>query len=155
MWRLSCIGIWLESEGGTNVCVDFWYNTGKQSCGNPLMKAGHQMRRMAGARRLQPNLYTTLFALDLFTTCQIDAVLTTHGHNDHIDVNATAAVMWNCTDDVSFIGPQTCVDLWTDWGVPKEYYTMVKPDNMVKAKDAKIYVLGTFNRTALITLPTG
>lgn len=28
--------------------VDFWCGTGKQSHGNPLMKQGHQMQRMAG-----------------------------------------------------------------------------------------------------------
>ena len=56
MWWLGCTGIWLKSEGGTNVCVDFWCGTGKQSHGNPLMKQGHQMQRMAGVKKLQPNL---------------------------------------------------------------------------------------------------
>lgn len=63
MWWLGCTGIWLKSEGGTNVCVDFWCGTGKQSHGNPLMKAGHQMQRMAGVKKLQPNLRTTPFVL--------------------------------------------------------------------------------------------
>ena len=57
---------WLKSEGGTNVCVDFWCGTGKQSHGNPLMKQGHQMQRMAGVKKLQPNLRTTPFVLDPF-----------------------------------------------------------------------------------------
>lgn len=63
MWWLGCTGIWLKSEGGTNVCVDFWCGTGKQSHGNPLMKQGHQMQRMAGVKKLQPNLRTTLSVL--------------------------------------------------------------------------------------------
>lgn len=63
MWWLGCTGIWLKSEGGTNVCVDFWCGTGKQSHGNPLMKQGHQMQRMAGVKKLQPNLRTTPFVL--------------------------------------------------------------------------------------------
>lgn len=50
MWWLGCTGIWLKSEGGANVCVDFWCGTGKQSHGNPLMKTGHQMQRMAGVK---------------------------------------------------------------------------------------------------------
>jgi L-ascorbate 6-phosphate lactonase len=108
MWWLGCTGIWLKSEGGTNVCVDFWCGTGKQSHGNPLMKTGHQMQRMAGVKKLQPNLRTTPFVLDPFAIRQIDAVLATHDHNDHIDVNVAAAVMQNCADDVPFIGPQTC-----------------------------------------------
>ena len=24
MWWLGCTGIWLKSEGGANICVDFW-----------------------------------------------------------------------------------------------------------------------------------
>ncbi|STH33802.1 L-ascorbate 6-phosphate lactonase [Escherichia coli] len=93
MWWLGCTGIWLKSEGGTNVCVDFWCGTGKQSHGNPLMKQGHQMQRMAGVKKLQPNLRTTPFVLDPFAIRQVDAVLATHDHNDHIDVNVAAAVM--------------------------------------------------------------
>jgi L-ascorbate 6-phosphate lactonase len=27
MWWLGCTGIWLKSEGGANVCVDFWCGT--------------------------------------------------------------------------------------------------------------------------------
>jgi L-ascorbate 6-phosphate lactonase len=50
MWWLGCTGIWLKSEGGANICVDFWCGTGKQSHGNPLMKKGHQMQRMAGVK---------------------------------------------------------------------------------------------------------
>src|SRR5690606_21082777 len=66
MWWLGCTGIWLKSEGGANICVDFWCGTGKQSHGNPLMKKGHQMQRMAGVEKLQPNLRTTPFVLDPF-----------------------------------------------------------------------------------------
>lgn len=153
MWWLGCTGIWLKSEGGTNVCVDFWCGTGKQSHGNPLMKTGHQMQRMAGVKKLQPNLRTTPFVLDPFAIRQIDAVLATHDHNDHIDVNVAAAVMQNCADDVPFIGPQTCVDLWVGWGVPKERCIVVKPGDVVKVKDIEIHALDAFDRTALITLP--
>ena len=120
MWWLGCTGIWLKSQGSANICVDFWCGTGKQSHGNPLMKQGHQMQRMAGVEKLQPNLRTTPFVLDPFAIRNIDAVLSTHDHNDHIDVNVAAAVMQNCADDVPFIGPQTCVDLWIGWGVPRE-----------------------------------
>ena len=77
------------------------------------------MQRMAGVKKLQPNLRTTPFVLDPFAIRQIDAVLATHDHNDHIDVNVAAAVMQNCADDVPFIGPQTCVDLWIGWGAER------------------------------------
>ena len=153
MWWLGCTGIWLKSEGGANICVDFWCGTGKQSHGNPLMKTGHQMQRMAGVKKLQPNLRTTPFVLDPFAIRQIDAVLSTHDHNDHIDVNVAAAVMQNCAEDVPFIGPQTCVDLWMGWGVPKERCIVMKPGDVVKIKDVEIHALDAFDRTALITLP--
>ncbi len=153
MWWLGCTGIWLKSEGGANVCVDFWCGTGKQSHGNPLMKTGHQMQRMAGVKKLQPNLRTTPFVLDPFAIRQIDAVLATHDHNDHIDVNVAAAVMQNCPADVPFIGPKTCVDLWIGWGVPKARCIVMKPGDVVKIKDIEIHALDAFDRTALITLP--
>lgn len=51
------------------------------------------MQRMAGVRKLQPNLRTTPFVLDPFAITQLDAVLATHDHNDHIDVNVAAAVL--------------------------------------------------------------
>jgi L-ascorbate metabolism protein UlaG (beta-lactamase superfamily) len=66
-----------EIRRGTNVCVDFWCGTGKQSHGNPLMKKGHQMQRMAGVEKLQPNLRTTPFVLDPFAIRQVDAILAT------------------------------------------------------------------------------
>lgn len=152
MWWLGCTGIWLKLEGGTNVCVDFWCGTGKQSYGNPLMKQGHQMQRMAGVKKLQPNLRTTLFVFDLFAICQVDAVLATYDYNDYIDVNVAAAVMQNCADDVLFIGLKTCVDLWIGWGVLKERCIVVKLGDVVKVKDIEIYALDAFDCTALITL---
>lgn len=153
MWWLGCTGIWLKSQAGANLCIDFWCGTGKQSHGNPLMKQGHQMQRMAGVKKLQPNLRTTPFVLDPFAIRKIDAVLSTHDHNDHIDVNVAAAVMQNCPDNVPFIGPQTCVDLWIGWGVPRERCIVVKPGDVVKVKDIEIHALDAFDRTALITLP--
>ncbi|RWR02877.1 ascorbate 6-phosphate lactonase [[Pantoea] beijingensis] len=155
MWWLGCTGIWLKSEGGANLCVDFWCGTGKQSHSNPLMKTGHQMQRMAGVEKLQPNLRTTPFVLDPFAIRHIDAVLATHDHNDHIDVNVAAAVMQNCTNDVPFIGPQSCVDIWVGWGVPRERCIVVKPGDVVKIRDIEIHALDAFDRTALITLPEG
>ena len=126
MWWLGCTGIWLKSEGGANICVDFWCGTGKQSHGNPLMKrssdAAHGRCRKIAA---EPAYHAV--CSDPFAIRQIDAVLSTHDHNDHIDVNVAAAVMQNCADDVPFIGPQTCVDLWIGWGVPKERCIVMKP----------------------------
>lgn len=61
--------------------------------------------------------------------------------------------MQNCADNVPFIGPQTCVDLWVGWGVPKERCIVVKPGDVVKVKDIEIHALDAFDRTALITLP--
>lgn len=153
MWWLGCTGIWLKTPGNANICMDFWCGTGKQSQKNPLMKAGHQMQRMAGVRKLQPNLRTTPFVLDPFAIHQVDAILATHDHNDHIDVNVAAAVIQNCENKIPFIGPQSCVDIWTGWGVPKERCIVVKPGDVINIKDVEIHALDAFDRTALITLP--
>ena len=145
MWWLGCTGIWLKSEGGTNVCVDFWCGTGKQSHGNPLMKQGHQMQRMAGVKKLHR---TTPFVRSVLRFASTRVL-----SRSEIDVNVAAAVMQNCADDVPFIGPKTCVDLWIGWGVPKERCIVVKPGDVVRVKDIEIHALDAFDRTALITLP--
>ncbi len=63
MWWLACTGIWLKTEGGTNVCVDLWCGTGKRSMKNPLMDPHHQMARMTGCVKLQRNLRVSPFVI--------------------------------------------------------------------------------------------
>ncbi|SEJ52399.1 L-ascorbate 6-phosphate lactonase [Propionispira arboris] len=152
MWWLGCTGIWVKSEGNTNLCIDFWCGTGKQTK-NKKMDPQHQMARMSGGRNVQPNLRVAPFVLDPFGIKNIDAVLATHYHNDHIDVNVAAAVLQNCVSDVPFIGPKYCVEKWVEWGVPRERCILLKPGDVVKIKDMEIISLEAFDRTALITAP--
>jgi L-ascorbate 6-phosphate lactonase len=153
LWWLGCVGIWIKSESGTNLCIDFWCGTGKRTTHSPDMKPSHQMARMCGGRIAQPNRRNTPFVLDPFAIHAVDAVLATHYHSDHIDINVAAAVMKNCVADVPFIGPQYCVDLWQKWGVPAERCVVVKPGDTIKIKDTEIVVLESFDRTVLITDP--
>lgn len=155
MWWLGCTGIWVKSEGNANICIDLWCGTGKRTRSKPLMDPHHQMARMSGCVNLQPNLRVAPFVLDPFAIKTIDAVVSTHDHNDHIDANVAAAVMKNCDDSVLFIGPQTCVDLWQKWGVPAERCRVVKPGDTVKIKDTELIAVESFDRTALITVPAG
>ena len=90
--------------------------------------------------------------MDSFAIKEVDAIISTHDHNDHIDVNV-AAVLKNCSNNVPFIGPQACVDKWVEWGVPKGRCVVVKPGDVIKIKDIEIHVLESFDRTALITDP--
>lgn len=153
MWWLGCTGLWIKSEGNANILVDLWVGAGKRSRSNPYMAEGHQMMRMAGVRQLQPNLRLSPFVIDPFAITTVDAVLATHTHTDHIDVNVAAAVLANCPDTVPFIGPQSAVDLWVSWGVPEDRCICVKPGDVVAIKDTEIHVLDSFDRTMLITLP--
>lgn len=155
MWWLGCVGIWLKTEGNTNICVDLWVGTGKRTTKNPFMKKQHQMMRMGGVRALQPNLRTSIFPLDPFAIREVDLIMATHDHADHIDPNVAAAVMQNCGEHVKFMGPQSCVDLWTKWGVPAERCIVAKVGDVVEVGDVKIRVLDAFDRTALVTLPEG
>ena len=41
MWWLACTGIWVKTEGNTNICIDLWCGTGKRSMKNPLMDPHH------------------------------------------------------------------------------------------------------------------
>ena len=151
MWWLGCTGIWVKSQGNTNLCIDFWCGTGKRTRANPNIAPQHQMARMAGNRGLQPNLRTAVFVLDPFAVQSIDAVISTHNHNDHIDINVAAAVLRNCPGDVPFIGPKFCVELWKSWGVPADRCITVKPGDAVKIKDTELVALDSFDRTVLIT----
>jgi len=155
MWWLGCTGIWVKSEGDANICIDFWCGSGKRTKAKPLMDPHHQMARMTGCKKLQPNLRVAPFVLDPFAIKKIDAVVSTHDHNDHIDVNVAAAVLKNCDSSVPFIGPKACVDLWMSWGVPENRCITVKPGDVVTIKDTELVVVESFDRTALITAPKG
>ena len=155
MWWLACTGIWLKSAGNTNISVDFWCGTGKKTHANPFMNKQHQMMRMGGVRELQPNLRTSPFVLDPFAIKEIDAVMATHDHADHIDVNVAAAVIQNCSPKVKFIGPKACVDLWKSWGVPEDRCIVAKVGETIEVGDITIRVLDSFDRTSLVTLPKG
>ncbi len=153
MWWLGCTGLWVKSEGDANIIVDLWVGAGKRTAANPHMEEGHQMMRMAGVRNLQPNLRLSPFVIDPFAIRTADAVLATHTHTDHIDVNVAAAVLANCPDTVPFIGPQSAVDLWTKWGVPSDRCIVVRPGDVVTVKDTEIHIVDSFDRTMLLTRP--
>ncbi|MDY0289936.1 MAG: L-ascorbate 6-phosphate lactonase [Sphaerochaeta sp.] len=153
MWWLGCTGIWVKSEGGANLCIDFWVGSGKRTKKNKYIGPQHQMARMAGNRSLQPNLRTSVFVLDPFAIKEVDAIISTHMHNDHIDANVAAAILQNCDPSVPFIGPQACIDMWTSWGVPLDRCIVMKPGDVIKIKDTELVALESFDRTALITAP--
>jgi L-ascorbate 6-phosphate lactonase len=155
MWWLGCTGIWLKSEGGANLCVDLWVERGKGTQKVKEMAPHHQHRRAIGAVALQPNLRNTMCVIDPFAIRQLDALLATHHHSDHIDANVAAAVLQNCDPSVPFIGPQACVDIWTGWGVPAERCIVVRPGDRVRIKDVEIVALDSFDRTVLVTAPKG
>lgn len=155
MWWLGCTGIWLKSQGGTNLCIDYWTKHGKKTQQNKLMKEQHQHQRMIGCLKLQPNLRNVPCVLDPFGIKEVDAILSTHHHGDHIDENVAAAVLQNCGPEVKFIGPQACVELWTGWGVPADRCITVKPGDTVSVGDTEIVALDAFDRTELVTAPKG
>ena len=155
MWWLGCTGLWIKSEGSTSLCIDLWCGSGKRTRKQKLMEAHHQMARMCGGRKIQPNLRTTPFVIDPFAIRQIDAVLSTHSHTDHIDINVATQVIKNCDPSVPFIGPKSSVSVWTGWGVPTERCITVRPGDSIKVGDTEIIALDSFDRTALITAPKG
>lgn len=155
MWWLGCVGLWVKTENNTNLCIDLWVKSGKRTKKNKLMAEQHQHQRMIGCVALQPNLRNVPVVIDPFAIRQVDAIMATHDHGDHIDENVAAAVMQNCDESVKFIGPKTCVDLWTGWGVPAERCIVVKPGDVIQIKDTKITAVEAFDRTELVTAPKG
>ena len=155
MWWLGCTGLWIKTPGDCNVCIDFWCGNGKRTKQTKNMIAGHQMANMCGGRLLQPNLRAAPFVLDPFAVTKVDAVLATHFHNDHIDANFAAAVLKNIAEPIPFIGPKKAVDMWIDWGVPKERCIIVKPGDCIRIKDTEIHAVDSFDRTCLVTTQGG
>ncbi|MBS6062466.1 L-ascorbate 6-phosphate lactonase [Criibacterium bergeronii] len=151
MWWLGNVGLWVKTPGDANIAIDFWCGKGKRTKKVKDMKIGHQMANMCGGRKLQPNLRASVFVMDPFAVKKIDAVLATHYHQDHIDPNFAAAVLQNVKEEIPFIGPQKCVDLWIQWGVPAERCKVVKPGDTIKIKDMEIVATDSFDRTCLVT----
>ena len=155
MWWLGCTGIWFKSEGNANILIDFWTQSGKRTKAVKEMKKQHQHQRAVGCVALQPNLRNAPCVLDPFAIRTVDAVLASHSHSDHIDPYVTAAIMQNCADDVRFIGPESCIELWTSWGVPRERCHVLHPGESLQVKDTEILALESFDRTMLLTAPQG
>ena len=151
LWWIGVTGVWLKTENGTNIATDLWFGNGKRTQKTKEMAPFHQMRNMTGGRATQPNLRAAPVVLDPFAITQVDAVLSTHIHQDHIDPYLAAAVLANCADDVPFIGPEGCAALWTKWGVPEDRITVVHPGDVVQVKDVEIVVMESFDRTILVT----
>lgn len=152
MWWLGCTGIWLKTENNTNIVTDLWCNTGKRTHGSGMMKQGHQHMKMIGCQKVQPNLRNVPCVIDPFAMKNVDALLATHDHSDHMDVHVAAAILQNCPD-CRFIGPENCVKKWLEWGVPEERCTVVRPGVSVQVKDVNILALESFDRTELVTVP--
>lgn len=151
MWWLGCTALWIKTENNTNLAIDLWFGNGKRSKKTKEMDKFHQMRNMTGGRMTQPNLRAAPIVYDPFGVTTVDAVLSTHYHNDHIDPYFAAAVMKNCADDVPFIGPEESANKWRSYGVPESRIKVVRPGDVVKIKDTEIVVLDSFDRTCLVT----
>ncbi|GAP00276.1 L-ascorbate 6-phosphate lactonase [Fructobacillus ficulneus] len=153
IWWLGNTGIWLKTHEGTNLLIDLWNGTGKRTHGTGLMKEGHQMMRMAGVKALQPNLRQQPFVIDPYQMEDVDALLVSHIHSDHLDIHTAAAVLQNASPDTKFIGPKQVVETWIKWGVPKSRTIILRPGDEVTVKSTTIKALEAFDRTALLTVP--
>ena len=63
---------------------------------------------------MQPNLRTQPFVIDPFEIKEVDALVVTHIHSDHLDIHTAAAVHQNCPKAL-FIGPKEVVKTWQRW----------------------------------------
>lgn len=151
MWWIGCTGVWIKTENQTNIAIDLWFGNGKRTRKVKEMAPFHQMRNMTGGKKLQPNLRAAPIVFDPFAVTDVDAVLSTHYHNDHIDPFFAAAVLKNVEKKVPFIGPKECVKKWLSYGVPEERCITVKPGDVIRVKDTEIVVLDSFDRTCLVT----
>ena len=138
MWWLGCVGIWFKTENNTNIVIDAWFGNGKRTKKVQEMAPFHQMRNMTGGKMLQPNLRGSQIVFDPYAVTTVDAVLSTHYHADHIDLNMAAGVLQNVKAKVPFIGPKKSVEIWRKWGVPEDQLVTVKPGDVIKIKDYNV-----------------
>lgn len=155
LWWIANMGVWLKTSSGTNVAVDLWCGTGKRSHHIPENSPRHQWRRELGARLPQPNLRAQPMTLNPFAIHQLDALLVTHFHHDHIDRHVAAAVLQNVEAPIPFIGPRAVANQWRAWGVPEDRIVVVRPGDCIPVGDVSVEVVESFDRTALITDPVG
>lgn len=153
-WWLGCTGIWIKSEGGTNVCIDLFSGNAKTSHYNvpeSIKGPNFQLGRIGGSNQMHMNPRNIPHYIDPFQLREIDAFLATHYHADHMDIYSTAAVLK--IPKVPFVGPKFSTDKWLGWGVPKDRIITVRPGDVLKFKDTEIIVLDSFDKTALVTAP--
>ena len=155
MWWLGNTGLWIKTHENTNIVCDLWCGSGKRTHGDGKMRAGHQMMRMSGVNNVQQNLRISPFVIDPFKMKNVDALVVTHTHSDHLDINTAAAVLKQGGKDVKFIGPAEVVKTWIKWGVPADQTITVKPGDEVQVKSVKIKAFQAYDRTELVTAPVG
>lgn len=151
MWWIGCVGLWMKTETNTSIVIDPWFGNGKQTHKAKYMKDTHQMANMTGGRLNQPNRRANPIVIDPFAVTNVDAVLATHYHRDHIDPNFAAAVLQNVKKKVPFIGPKEAIKIWRDWGVPEDRLVECKPNDEIVIGDITIVCLDSFDRTCLVT----
>lgn len=150
MWWLGTTGIWLKTHENTNIVMDMWNATGKKTHGNGKMREGHQMKRIAGVNRVQPNRRNIPFVIDPFEIKNVDALVVSHIHSDHLDIVTASVIAKNCPK-AKFIGPKEVVNTWIEWGIPEERTIIVRPNDTVTIGSVEIVALESFDNTALVT----
>ncbi len=129
MWWLGCTGIWVKSEGGTNISIDMF----------------------AGNAKVSHYKWAENHKGENFKLRSIDAFVVTHDHADHMDPYSTAGAL--SKPGIPFIGPKFSAEKWKKWGVPEDRIIQVKPGDAVKIGDIGEISAALRHRTALITVP--
>ena len=154
LWWLGCTGIWVKSEGGTNISIDMFSGNAKishYSWAENHKGENFQLGRMNGSNMIHQNPRNIPHVIDPFRLRSIDAFVVTHDHADHMDPYSTAGAL--AKPGIPFIGPRFSAEKWRKWGVPDDRIIQVKPGDTVKIGDIELIAVDSFDRTALITVP--
>lgn len=114
-WWLYQAGIVFKSPGGTVAAIDPYLS-------DSVMRSYQLPRNVAAP-------------LDS-TEAEVDALLATHSHEDHLDPDAAPAFMAH--QSAIFIGPPMAVEKLTSLGVPTQRCTTVARGDVARVGDIKV-----------------
>jgi len=143
LWWTGACGFFIKTQKA-NLLIDHYsgpslYTTLKDGCG---------VCRQSGAERIDW-LRTFPHVLDIWEIKELDAVLITHLHPDHLDPWTVVPLAQNT--EAKFIGPKLVCEKLKEYNIPEDRMVVVKWNDSVRVKDCTVAATETADKTLLFS----